>query len=380
MEYREFKGTQVSRLGMGTMRLPRIGDKDGAPIDYDRAEAIIDLACESGVNYFDTAWPYHEGTSEEFVGKALVARHPSESFNLATKFNIRANPDFRYVFETQLERLQTDHIDFYLVHAVMDNSIDMYLESGCIEYLNEQREKGRIKHLGFSSHAAPANLKRFLDANDWEFVQIQLNYLDWKYSTTHEEHDIIAAAGLPIVVMEPVRGGRLATLTPRANAMLQEAHPDWSIASWAMRWVRTLPQVQTVLSGMTTLEQLKDNIATFSDDMTLSDDDLVLLETARDAFHDELIVPCTACRYCTETCPAGIDIPEVLRLYNKIKMGSQTSRAAIEALEGGHPGDCIGCGLCVGNCPQGIDTPSIMAELAEMPVSNAMTRSIPKKA
>ena len=379
MEYREFHGQMISRLGMGTMRLPRVGGKDGAPIDYEAAEQVIDCAYDNGITYYDTAWPYHEGTSESFVGKALVSRHPRDTFALATKFNFRANPDYRYVFETQLERLQTDYIDYYLMHAVMDNSIDSYLTCGCIDYFMEQREKGRIKHLGFSSHATPPVLRRFLEAGDWEFVQIQLNYLDWEYATTHEEHDIIAGAGLPIVVMEPVRGGRLASLTPRANDMLKEAHPDWSIASWAMRWVRTLPQVQTVLSGMTTVEQVLDNVATFSAEDTLSADDLAVLEAARDAFHNELVVPCTACRYCTETCPAGIDIPEVLRLYNKIKMGSQTSRAMIANMEGGHPEDCIGCGLCVSQCPQGIDTPAIMAELTEIPAENATTRSIPKK-
>ncbi|HQE70193.1 MAG TPA: aldo/keto reductase, partial [Atopobiaceae bacterium] len=185
MEYREFQGGRISRLGMGTMRLPRIDGKDGAPIDYARAEEVIDCAYDNGITYFDTAWPYHEGTSEEFVGKALVSRHPRGSFNIATKFHIHANPDYRFVFETQLERLQTDYLDFYLVHAVMDNTIDDYLASGCIDYLMEQRAAGRIRYLGFSSHAAPSNLRRFLAAGDWEFVQIQLNYLDWKYSTAH---------------------------------------------------------------------------------------------------------------------------------------------------------------------------------------------------
>lgn len=366
MEYRDFKGTAISRLGMGTMRLPRVDGKDGAPIDYERAQAVIDCAFDHGITYYDTAWPYHEGTSEEFVGKALVSRHPRESFTIATKFNYRANPDYRYVFETQLERLQTDVIDFYLVHAVMDGNIDDYLTCGCIEYLAQQREAGRIKHLGFSSHAAPENLRRFLAAGDWEFVQLQLNYLDWEYATSREEHDIVAEAGLPIVVMEPVRGGRLASLTPRANAMLHEAHPEWSIASWAMRWVRTLPQVLTVLSGMTTVEQVLDNVATFSAQDALSADDLAVLGAARDAFRNELVAPCTACRYCTDECPAGIDIPEVLNLYNKVKMGSQSSLGAIAKLEGGHPQDCIGCGMCVSSCPQGIDTPAIMAELVQM--------------
>lgn len=366
MEYREFQGGRISRLGMGTMRLPRIDGKDGAPIDYARAEEVIDCAYDNGITYFDTAWPYHEGTSEEFVGKALVSRHPRGSFNIATKFHIHANPDYRFVFETQLERLQTDYLDFYLVHAVMDNTIDDYLASGCIDYLMEQRAAGRIRYLGFSSHAAPSNLRRFLAAGDWEFVQIQLNYLDWKYSTAHEEYDIITGVGLPIIVMEPVRGGRLASLTLHANALLQDAHPDWSIASWAMRWVRSLPQVQTVLSGMTTVEQVLDNVATFSAGGTLSADDLAVLEHARDTFHAEISVPCTGCRYCTEGCPAGIDIPAVLELYNKVKMGSQTSLAKIAQLEGGHPEDCIGCGLCVDSCPQGIDTPAIMAELSTM--------------
>ena len=159
MEYREFHGQMISRLGMGTMRLPRVGGKDGAPIDYEAAEQVIDCAYDNGITYYDTAWPYHEGTSESFVGKALVSRHPRDTFALATKFNYRANPDYRYVFETQLERLQTDYIDFYLMHAVMDNSIDSYLSCGCIDYFMEQREKGRIKHLGFSSHATGSSCR-----------------------------------------------------------------------------------------------------------------------------------------------------------------------------------------------------------------------------
>ena len=160
MEYREFHGQKISRLGMGTMRLPRIGGKDGAPIDYEAAEQVIDCAYDNGITYYDTAWPYHEGTSESFVGKALVSRHPRDTFALATKFNYRANPDYRYVFETQLERLQTDYIDFYLMHAVMDNSIDNYLSCGCIDYFLEQKEKGRISYLGFSNHAEPEVLAR----------------------------------------------------------------------------------------------------------------------------------------------------------------------------------------------------------------------------
>lgn len=365
MEYKDYRGQRVSRLGMGNMRLPRVGDKDGAPIDYPRAEAVIDRAMAGGITYYDTAWVYHEGTSESFLGDALVSRYPRDSFLLATKFNVKAEPDFRKVLETQLERLKTDHIDFYLIHAMMDNSIDRYLECGCIDWLVEQRERGRIRNLGFSSHASPEVLRRFLGEGSWDFAQIQLNYFDWAYRTAREEYEILEEAGIPVVVMEPCRGGKLANLSPAVNEMLLAARPERSVASWAFRWVRSLPQVQVVLSGMNAIEQVDDNVATFSDPVALTADDERVLWQALEAYHAEIAVPCTACRYCVEGCPMQIDIPKMLGAYNEHRLGTWQALEATLKLEGGMAADCIGCGQCADVCPQGIDIPTILGEIAE---------------
>ena len=366
MECKTFRDTELSRLGMGTMRLPTEGDVDGASIDYPRAEAIVDYAMASGVNYYDTAWTYHGGTSEDFLGHALAARYPRDSFHVATKYYIQAERDYRRVFETQLKRLHVGYVDFYLIHSVTDATYRDYLDSGCVDYFLEQRHRGRIRYLGFSSHATPQVLRAFADAygRPWDFAQIQCNYLDWEYSTTHEEYELLKERSMPIMVMEPVRGGRLAKLTPAAERPLRAAHPDWSLASWALRWVRALPQVQTVLSGMSNLAQVADNVRTFSDEATLSEEDRGLLASARTAFHDELSVPCTACRYCTDGCPARIDIPDVLAAYNRYRMGSSEALADVRSLAGGQPEDCVGCGACVAHCPQGIDIHAIMAEVS----------------
>ena len=365
MECKDYRGQQISRLGMGNMRLPCTDGHFGSAIDYPAAEAVIDRAMAGGITYYDTAWVYHGGNSESFLGDALVSRYPRESFQLATKFNVKAEPDFEKVFETQLERLKTDYIDFYLIHAMMDNSIETYLSSGCIDYLTRQRELGRIRNLGFSSHATPDTLRRFVGEADWDFAQIQLNYLDWAYSTAREEYEILEAAGLPIVVMEPCRGRKLADLSDAANGMLRAAHPDWSIASWAFRWVRSLPQVQVVLSGMNTVEQVDDNVATFSDPVALSADDERVLWQACESFHAENTVPCTACRYCVDGCPMEIDIPGMLAQYNRFRLGSGGALERTKDLDGGMAADCVGCGQCVDVCPQGIEIPTILAEIAE---------------
>ncbi|MBE5889847.1 MAG: oxidoreductase [Lachnospiraceae bacterium] len=367
MEKKAFKdGISLSRLGMGNMRLPigTGGDKD---IDYAKAQEIIDYGMSHGINYYDTAYVYHEGESERFVGKAL-SKYDRDSYYIATKFSSGASRDYKKMFEEQLEKLGTDHVDFYLLHAVMNSNVDFYLTSGCIEYFLEQKEKGRIKYFGFSSHADPDQLERIANHHQWDFAQIQVNYFDWKYSTTQEEYKILKDRNIPIVVMEPVRGGKLATLSPEAAAILKEAHPDWSIASWALRFVRSLDQVQVILSGMSNMEQIEDNVATFDDETPLSEADQEVLFKALDVFHNQLVVPCTACRYCTPDCPMNINIPEWLNVYNKYKTdGPWEIKGMLEHIESeGKPADCIGCGSCVGHCPQNIQTPEIMQELAKV--------------
>lgn len=366
MIYKPFKDIELSCLGMGNMRLPVIDDKPGAPIDYKRAQEIIDYAYENGVNYYDTAYVYHNGESETFLGEALK-KYPRDSYYLATKFYYLANHDYKAVFEEQLKKLRTDYIDFYLIHCINDTLYRTYLECGCIDYFLEQQRQGRIKYLGFSSHAGVENLTTFANHHKWDFAQIQLNYFDWRYSTTSEEYKVLADRDIPVMVMEPVRGGRLAVLSPDAEKMLKALHPDWSIASWALRWVKRLPQVQVVLSGMSSLEQIKDNINTFSTPDSLTDEETEVLISACDAFKKQVSVPCTACRYCCDECPMEINIPDYLKIYNRYKTDGQEALKQLDKVDSkGKPSDCIACGSCMGHCPQNIGIPDIMSELSEL--------------
>ena len=367
MKYKKFKDIELSRLGMGNMRLPSDDPSNpSSPINYKKAHKIIDHAYENGINYFDTAYVYNDGDSEKCLGEAMK-KYPRDSFYLATKFFIGANPDYQAVFEEQLERLQTDHIDFYLIHCVMDGNADQYLKSGAIEYFLEKQKEGKITYLGFSSHAGCETLEKFASHHKWDFAQIQLNYFDWNYGTAKQEYEILSGKNIPIMVMEPVRGGRLSSLTAESEALLKEAHPDWSISSWALRFVKRLPGVQVVLSGMSSMEQIKDNLKTFSEDGELTEKDLEILKKASDLFRSQVQVPCTACRYCCSGCPAEINIPEYLKLYNTYKVdgkGALKDAGRIESI--GKPSDCVGCGACTGHCPQSIDTPEIMKELGKL--------------
>lgn len=364
MIYKPFKDLSLSCLGLGNMRLPTNPEIEGNPIDRKAAGDILDYAMKNGVNYYDTAYVYNSGDSEKFLGETIT-KYPRESYYLATKFHIISNPDYKAVFEEQLKRLNTDYIDFYLIHAVMENSAQKYIDSGCIEYFNELRKQGKIRYLGFSNHSSPETLKMFIKQNNWDFVQLQLNYYDWEYGSAKKEYEIVTESGLPVIVMEPVRGGKLANLTDDANKLLKDAHPDWSTASWAFRWLRTLPNVQVILSGMSNMEQVTDNINTFSADSPLSEEDTKLLFKARDMFKNQIQVPCTACRYCCDECPKKIDIPNVLSAYNSYKLSGDWALDGLKKSDKAGPKDCIGCKKCIAHCPQSIDVPKIMKELTE---------------
>lgn len=364
MNYKPFKDLSLSCLGMGNMRLPTRPDLEGNPIDRESAGNIIDYAMKSGVNYYDTAYVYNSGDSEKFLGETIT-KYPRESYYLATKFHIVSNPDYKAVFEEQLKRLNTDYIDFYLVHAIGNDTARQYIDSGCIEYFNELKKQGKIRYLGFSNHSSPETLKNFIKQNNWDFVQLQLNYYDWEYGTAKEEYEAVKESGLPVIVMEPVRGGKLAGLTDEANKLLKDAHPDWSIASWAFRWLRTLSNVQVVLSGMSNMEQIIDNINTFSDESSFTEADTELLFKARELFKDQIQVPCTSCRYCCDDCPKKIDIPGVLSVYNDYKLNGNWALDRLKKSENAGPKDCIGCKKCIAHCPQSIDIPNIMSELRE---------------
>ncbi len=364
MEMKGYKNISLSRLGMGNMRLPLRDDLEGKPIDRQKAQEIIDYAMSHGINYYDTAYVYNSGDSEKFLGEAMK-QYPRDSYYRATKFNIGANPDYKAVFEQQLERLGIDHFDFYLIHAVMDHNYKKYEESGCIEYFKELKKQGKIRYLGFSNHSSPDTLRHFRDLYDWDFIQLQLNYYDWQYGSTKEEYEICTEKGIPVVVMEPVRGGRLADLTPEANELLKSAHLDWSVASWAFRWVKSLPNVQVVLSGMSNMEQIEDNVKTFDEEGALSENDKETLFKACDMFRNQMQVPCTKCRYCCDECPAKIDIPFILMKYNNYKLNGAWVIQDLKTTDKPAPKDCVGCKKCMGHCPQSINVPEIMKELAD---------------
>ena len=365
MEYKAFQDLSLSRLGMGNMRLPTT--EPGGPIDKEKAQAIIDRVIAQGVNYFDTAYMYHGGQSELFLGEALK-KYPRDSYYLADKMpssalqNRTRTP--REVFEDQLQKCQTDYFDFYLLHNVSEASIDLFMdeELGVIPYLLEEKKAGRIRHLGFSSHSTPATLKKFLDKYDFfEFVQIQLNYLDWTLQDAKSQYEIITAYGVPVWVMEPCRGGRLASLTPEADALLKAKHPDKSVASWAFRWLQSLDNVGVILSGMTQMDQAEDNLSTFSAHQPLDEEERKVLAEALDILQKAVFIPCTKCHYC-DGCPRGLDIPKLLHMYNAYRLNpGPGGRLAYNRLPEDQRADhCIHCGRCIAKCPQSIDIPAEM--------------------
>lgn len=351
MYYNNFKNLKLSALGFGTMRLPC---KEDGSIDVAETEKMMDYALKNGVNYIDTANPYHNGMSEPVIGE-ILSKYPRDSFYLATKY-----PGHQHVavfnpkekFESQLERCKVDYFDFYLLHNVTELSIDDYLDErwNIIPYFIEQRKLGKIKHLGFSSHAKPETLERFLKlyGKEMEFCQIQLNFLDWTLQEAKKKYELLSSYNIPVWVMEPVRGGRL----------VKEVTP-----SLAFRWLQSLPNVTMILSGMSNFEQMKDNVNTFSDRKPLTEEENKKLQEIANKLKSQ--IPCTGCRYCCDGCPQGLDIPFLLTTLNDISISNSfTPIMAIEGLpENKKPSACISCKKCTKICPQGIDVPSFMKKL-----------------
>ncbi|MBR5736416.1 MAG: aldo/keto reductase [Bacteroidales bacterium] len=370
MFYHTIKDERLSALGFGAMRLPQL---PAGSIDRETVFAMVDEAIANGINYFDTAFPYHDGHSEQVLGAAL-ARHPREKWNLADKYPGHQHYDKfdpAGVFECQLRRCGVDYFDFYLFHNICENSIADYMDPGwgILEYFVEQREKGRIRHLGFSCHSTANHLQTILDGpygQVVEFVQIQLNYLDWSLQDARRKCEIIREHGLPIIVMEPLRGGKLSHLSPDAHARLQALDPSRSDSSWALRWLHGIPEVAVVLSGMSSLEQMTENTATFEHPDPLSERERTVLAEIAEGMKDS--VPCTTCRYCCKGCPAELDIPALISEYNDLKVQvSLTPVMRLESLpEDKLPHACLQCGACMQICPQGIHIPDVLAELAEM--------------
>ena len=376
MYYNDFKDLKLSGLGLGCMRLPCIDGDDSRP-DPAAVQEMVDYAMANGINYFDTAWGYHDGNSETVVGEALK-KYDRSSFYLTTKFPGYDLSNFgkhEEIFNKQLEKCQTDYFDFYLYHNVCELNIDKYLEDEELtNFLLKMKEEGKIRHLGFSCHGSLDVMHRFIMKHfrHLEFCQIQLNYLDFEFQNAKDKVEELNNIGIPIWVMEPLRGGKLAKSCLGGEKLLAKSNPDWTPANWAFSFVETVPGVTMILSGMSNFEQLKQNIAFFDEKKLLGDEDIATLLTA--AHFDTTgkntgTVPCTGCKYCMSKCPMGLEIPRILELYNEhtYSEGGFIAPMALASWEADKlPSACIGCGACAAVCPQQIDIPGTMTKFSEM--------------
>ena len=368
MVYKEFQDKKLSALGFGAMRLPVSDSIPGTPIDEEKTEEMVDFALRHGVNYFDTAYGYHDGTSEVVMGKVL-GKYPRDSYYLATKFpgyDLSNMDKVDTIFEEQLGKCGMEYFDFYLLHNIYEKNIDPYLEPkyGIMDYLLKQKENGRIRHLGFSAHGRYDTMKRFLEAygDKMEFCQIQLNYLDWKLQDAKAKVELLNEYHIPIWVMEPLRGGKLAELSAENEAKLHALRPEEAVPAWAFRFLQSIPGVTMVLSGMSNRDQLEKNIATFAEDRPLNEEEMTAILEAADSMLD--VLPCTACRYCVSHCPKGLDIPTLLSLYNETRfVNGLITHMAVDALdEEKRPDACAGCHSCEAVCPQQIKVSEAMAD------------------
>lgn len=366
MNYRNFNadGTPISLLGYGFMRMPT--DQDGK-IDYQKAKELVDTAYKNGVNYFDTAYMYHGGESELFLAKAL-ADYPRESYHIANKMPLwmaKTSDDVDRIFEEQLKKCNTEYFDFYLVHAVNKDILKKLKEFGAYEKLIARKESGQIKRLGFSFHDSTEVLREVLDSYKWDFVQLQLNYFDWSYQDAKGQYEAVTSRGLQVIVMEPVRGGSLVSLTPDADRMLLTARPERTVPSWAMRFAAHLDGVLCVLSGMSNEDALMDNLASLSDSELFTDGDKAVALKAAEMLLAAKTVPCTACGYCY-VCPRSIAIPKLFKMYNEYSVDGDKDwfmKRYDKLIPEEKPFNCIKCGVCSKRCPQQIDIPARLAEI-----------------
>ena len=371
MIYREYQDIRLSALGMGCMRLPQ---KDSyAEVDVPRVREMVAYAMEHGVNYYDTAWGYHDGNSELAMGEVL-SEYPRDSFYLATKFpgyDLSNFPHVQEIFARQLEKLRTQYFDFYLFHNVCEMNIDAYLDPqyGVYDYLIGQKKKGTIRHLGFSCHGELPVLRRFLEAygKDMEFCQLQINFLDWSFQHGKEKVELLREYDIPVWVMEPLRGGKLVSLPQVYEQTLKSLRPQETVAAWSFRFLQSIPDVKVILSGMSDMTQLRENVETFETDAPLSETEMRALMDIASQMLSKKTVPCTACRYCTEYCPQELDIPRLLALYNEhaFSDGGFIAPMALAAIEENkQPSACIGCRSCEQVCPQQIKISEAMADFS----------------
>ena len=367
----------MKKLGFGLMRLPHTDINDDSTIDVELMKKMVDTFLERGFTYFDTAWMYCGGRSEECTKEALVSRHPRDSFTLTTKlpaYMLKKPEDREYVFSTQLERTGAGYFDYYWLHDVNAETVRTFDALDCWEFVKSKKEAGLVKHIGFSFHDGPELLEELLIKHpEFEYVQLQLNYLDWDSLgvQSHKCYDVCVKYGKPVIVMEPVKGGTLAKLPQEAEDMLKAADPDASIPSWAIRFAASLENVYMVLSGMSNLEQLLDNTVYMQNLVPLTADEHQMMLKAAEIINKSITVPCTGCSYCTVNCPMNIPIPKYFSLYNsdlqEIKEKGWTPQGGYYdrlTLSFGKASDCLHCGQCEAMCPQHLPIRKYLEDVA----------------
>ena len=368
----------MKKLGFGLMRLPTLDPKDQKSIDMDQMCQMVDMFLERGFTYFDTAWMYHDHQSEIAVREALVKRHPRDAFTLTTKLPtmmLKEEGEQERIFEEQLKKCGVMYFDYYLLHNMNSRVLDTVERLDCFGFQRKLLEEGRIRHIGFSFHDKADVLDKILSAHpEVEFVQLQLNYLDWDSERVQSRlcYETAVKHGKKVIVMEPVKGGALAQLPAEAERLLKTADPSASLASWAVRFAASLPEVHVVLSGMSNVAQLKDNTGYMADFKPLTEDERAMLFKCADIINNYTAVPCTACRYCVEGCPMGIEIPEIFSLYNAhmkaklLRSWSDPAREKYQEFIKTHAkaSDCVGCRQCEGACPQHLEVVSSLKDAA----------------
>ena len=368
----------VKKLGFGLMRLPLTDPNDDGSIDMEQLKQMVDSFLEQGFTYFDTAWMYCGGRSEEAAGEALVKRHPRDSFTFTTKlpaYLLRSEEDREKVFQEQLRRTGAGYFDYYWLHDVNSHSIRTFDRLKCWDFVKEKKEQGLVRHIGFSFHDGPELLDRVLTEHpEFEYVQLQLNYLDWDSLgvQSHACYDVATKHGKPVIVMEPVKGGTLAKVPEKLEAMFKAREPAMSVPSWAIRFAASQENVMMVLSGMSNLEQLADNTGYMKDFKPLNEEELAMMRQAADILNEKIAIPCTGCSYCTVNCPRRIAIPKYFSLYNADMQESEEKGWTPQGsyydnltLQFGKASSCIKCGRCEAMCPQHLPIRRYLQDVAK---------------
>lgn len=367
------------KLGFGLMRLPQNDPGNAADVDVEQVKEMIDLFMQKGFTYFDTAWMYNAFASESVAKEVLVDRYPRDSFTLATKLHagfVKSLDDRDTVFNAQLEKTGATYFDYYLLHGIEVGMLPTYEQFDCFNWLQDKKAKGLVKHAGFSFHDQPELLEKILTEHpEMEFVQLQINYLDWESQWVNSRacYEICMKHNKPVIVMEPVKGGTLAQVPAEVEKLFKEKAPELSVSSWAIRFSASLPNVALVLSGMSNLAQMEDNLSYMDDFKPLTEEENALCFQAAKIINSQIAIPCTTCHYCTEGCPEQIAIPEYFSLYNEDMRENLAEKGwtinftnyELISKENGKASDCIACGRCEAVCPQHLTIVDFLKDVAK---------------